>query len=465
MDNSIAVMRPDLIPEWSEKNAPLTPEQVPYGSNKLYWWEGVCGHEWEASAKARSHGEKCPICANARIIPGINDLASQHPSLAEEWSPKNTVPATEVGPGSHKKAIWKGKCNHEWSSEIRARVRGAGCPYCSHNAVLAGFNDLETLFPEVAKEWSPRNLPLKPSQVTAYANRKVWWRCEKGHEWHALISTRSYGSKCPYCSGIKLLEGFNDLATLHPHLAQEWSERNSPLTPRSVNEKSTRNVWWKCSACGNEYKAVIKSRVHGLICPVCAERAILPRYNDLITTDPHIAAEWNYEKNKRWSPDRISRHSQYPVWWKGSCGHEWKDKIANRTLEHAGCIYCEGAFRRNLPRLLVTLYAGRKKLKAEIKSDKIIGIPLDIFIPSLRLAFVFPCRGTTRELSELRVIQHLCSNAGIILVLIEAKDPSSICTEIKQGFARAHMYIDSDSDEDLAFVRKKFMQWQQRDKN
>lgn len=101
----------------------------------------------------------------------------------------------------------------------------------------------------------------------------------------------------------------------------------------------------------------------------------------------------------------------------------------------------------------------------EIKSDKVIGISLDIFIPSLRLAFVFPSRGTTRERSELGVIQHLCSNAGIILVLIESRDQLTICTEIKQGFARAHIYIDSDNDEDLALVKKRFMQWQQRDKN
>lgn len=230
MDNSIANMRPELVSEWSDKNAPLTPQEVPFGSNKLYWWKGACGHEWQTSAKARSHGEKCPICANARIIPGVNDLESLYPELAKEWSPENDTLPSKVGPGSHKKATWIGKCGHTWKSEIRARVRGAGCPYCSHNKVLPGFNDLESLFPEVAKEWSPRNLPLKPSLVTAYANRKVWWRCEKGHEWHTLISTRSYGSKCPYCSGIKLLKGFNDLATLHPHLVAEWAGQNGVLT-------------------------------------------------------------------------------------------------------------------------------------------------------------------------------------------------------------------------------------------
>ena len=460
MDNSIANMRPELVSEWSEKNAPLTPQEVPFGSNKLYWWKGACGHEWQTSAKARSHGEKCPICSNARIIPGVNDLESLYPELTKEWSPENEKLPSEVGPGSHKKAIWNGKCGHTWASEIRARVRGAGCPYCSHNLVLAGFNDLATLFPDVAKEWSPRNLPLKPSQVTAYANKKVWWRCEHGHEWYTLISTRSYGSKCPYCSGIQLLKGFNDLATLHPELVKEWSERNHPLAPSDINEKSTRNVWWKCGTCGNEYKAVVKSRVHGLQCPVCAERAVLKGYNDLATTDPDIAAEWHHEKNSR-TPENISRYSLYPVWWMGRCGHEWKDKVANRTIEGAGCIYCESVFRRALPGLLVMLYAGRKKLRVIFGDENAIGARLDAYIPELRLAFVFPDKGTNREQSELEVMRHICERQQIRLEQISYTDPLKLCTEIKQGFTKCHIYISSDNEKDIAFIRQRFMDKQQ----
>lgn len=30
MDNSISTMRPELIKEWSEKNLPLTPDEVSY---------------------------------------------------------------------------------------------------------------------------------------------------------------------------------------------------------------------------------------------------------------------------------------------------------------------------------------------------------------------------------------------------------------------------------------------------
>ena len=150
------------------------------------------------------------------------------------------------------------------------------------------------------------------------------------------------------------------------------------------------------------------------------------------------------------------------MWWKGRCGHEWKDKVANRTIEGAGCIYCEGAFQRNLARLIVTLYAGRLKQKVLIKSDKAIGVPLDVYLPELCLAFVIPYKGTARESAELNVIQHLCKIAGITLAVVGAKEPEQICNEIKRAFALVHTYINSDSEDDILFCRERFMKWQER---
>jgi hypothetical protein len=68
MSNSLASMHPELVPEWSERNLPLTPDKITYGSNRFVWWKGSCGHEWQASPKSRSTGEKCPICSGVRVI-------------------------------------------------------------------------------------------------------------------------------------------------------------------------------------------------------------------------------------------------------------------------------------------------------------------------------------------------------------------------------------------------------------
>ena len=116
MSNSLAAVHPELVAEWSEKNLPLTPDSITFDSNKKVWWKGTCGHEWQASVKARSNGEKCPICSGARVIAGINDLNTLKPKLASEWSEKNEIKPTEVSIGSHKKVIWKCKLGHEWTA-------------------------------------------------------------------------------------------------------------------------------------------------------------------------------------------------------------------------------------------------------------------------------------------------------------------------------------------------------------
>ena len=51
MSNSLAAVHPELIVEWSDRNLPLTPDSVTFGSNKKVWWKAwwkckTCGYEW-----------------------------------------------------------------------------------------------------------------------------------------------------------------------------------------------------------------------------------------------------------------------------------------------------------------------------------------------------------------------------------------------------------------------------------
>ena len=463
MSNSFASVHPELVCEWSEKNLPLTPDKITFGSNKIMWWKGSCGHEWQASVKSRSIGEKCPICSGARVVEGINDLQTLKPEIAAEWSVKNgDLKPTMVSVGSHKKVIWKGKCGHEWSATVKSRAtNGTGCPYCSHNKILVGFNDLASQRPEIAAEWSEKNYPLKPDMVTAFANRKVWWRCSKGHEWNTLISTRSGGSGCPYCSGQLLLKGFNDFATTHPQLAQEWSDRNLPLTPDMINEKSRRNVWWKCRECGYEWQSVVYARVKGTVCPVCADRAVMTGYNDLAMTDTHLLSEWDYEKNKDISPNKISRHSMQSVWWKCSLGHSWKAKISDRTIIGEKCTVCEKEYRSVFPGLAVAYYANQKGLKVQLGSDKLLGIPLETYIPSEKLAIEF-----TNGSEHMEVLKsHLCKQRNIKLVKLPFKTTETeteYADRVKAVFKSVHIFIYSDVEVDVSVIKRRFDEWRKR---
>ena len=45
----------------------------------------------------------------------------------------------------------------------------------------------------------------KAAQKIQYQNcdKKVWWKCSKGHEWQAAIGSRNRGSGCPECAREK----------------------------------------------------------------------------------------------------------------------------------------------------------------------------------------------------------------------------------------------------------------------
>lgn len=82
--------------------------------------------------------------------------------------------------------------------------RNTGCPYCTNRKVLPGFNDLKTVEPLVAAQWHPtKNAPREPDQVLPGSNKKVWWRCTDGHEWKAVVYSRTGAKKCgcPVCAG------------------------------------------------------------------------------------------------------------------------------------------------------------------------------------------------------------------------------------------------------------------------
>lgn len=118
-------------------------------------------------------------------------------------------------------------------------------------------------------EWHPtKNSQLSPDDVRPKSHKKVWWLCNKGHEWQSTVANRSLGRGCPYCAG-KAACNDNSLAVKYPDLIQEWhSSRNGELTPDKVMPRSDKNVWWVCRR-GHEYQAIIKNRTRGQGCPQC----------------------------------------------------------------------------------------------------------------------------------------------------------------------------------------------------
>lgn len=130
--------------------------------------------------------------------------------------------------------------------------------------------NLQSSHSDIIPEWHPtKNGKLTPSDVTKSSNKKVWWLCNKGHEWQDTVKNRYYFKKrCPYCHKFK--RGIIDLATYSPDIAAEWHPtKNRGLTPADVTRGSKKRVWWLCSK-GHEYYATPYYKCYDKgVCPYC----------------------------------------------------------------------------------------------------------------------------------------------------------------------------------------------------
>ena len=267
---------PKLIAEWNwEKNKELNidPTKVTVGSDKKVWWNCSKGHEWQAVVHSRNNGCGCPFCAGIMPIKGENDLKTINPTLANEWNyeKNNNLKPEDVLPNSHKKVWWKCRRGHEWQATVSKRNLRQNCPFCFGKVALKGCNDLASTNPELVFEWDSERNKVSIHEYRPMSNKKVWWVCDKGHSWEAVIAKRVNGEKCPICQGKKILAGFNDLSTTHPSLLSEWDyTKNTHVSPCEISKGSMLKVWWKCSR-NHSWQSAVYSRVSGIGCPFCAK--------------------------------------------------------------------------------------------------------------------------------------------------------------------------------------------------
>ena len=160
---------------------------------------------WEAKICNRTILKRgCPYDAGHKPIPGKTDLVTLYPKLASEWDYAlncDLLPE-QVSAKSARKVWWKCRnCGENWQATISSRATGRGCPYDSGRRPIPGKTDLATVYPELASEWDyERNNTLRPEHFTKCSGRKVWWKCNKGHEWQSTIANRNKGNGCPVCN-------------------------------------------------------------------------------------------------------------------------------------------------------------------------------------------------------------------------------------------------------------------------
>lgn len=285
--------RKDILEEFDTERNSMTPSDLSAHSSKKVRWRHYDAksdmiHPWVASVNSRTKpsGTGCPYCAGVKTLTGYNDLATTYPDLMPYWDFElNDIDPTKT-PHSHTvSTYWKcPECGHTWRSKAKdVAKKEHPCSKCCKRKKMAAAIEktgpLSVTNPDVAALWHPtKNGDLKPQDVAACDGTTVWW-CMKSNiigrwiEWQDPINYRVARSHNDTNQEvyIRLTAGINDLATTHPFLSEEWSEKNEqPASNAGVG--GCYSGWWKCSCCGNEWHLTAKARAAGSLCPNCESR-------------------------------------------------------------------------------------------------------------------------------------------------------------------------------------------------
>ena len=345
--NDLATTHPEVAAQWDDElNEGLTPNRVLAGSSKKVWWRCEENHTWQARVLSRVQRKSgCPYCSRRMVIPGENDLATCYPEIAALWDEElnDGLKPNQVLPGSNKRVWWKCEKGHTWQAMVKGRVQlKSGCPYCANRKEISEENSLATCYPEVAALWDEElNDGLKPNQVLPASNKKVWWKCEKGHSWQtAIFAVAKNGTRCPCCAGKKVSPGENDLATRYPDIAKRWDTEKNDIAPSQVMPASKKKYWWRCEQ-GHTWQAA----VHAMTllnsgCPYCSGRKVIPGKTDLATRFPNKAAWWAEDLNDGVPATEIAPTSRKMAWWRCEEGHCWEAQVFSVTSDKSDCPEC-----------------------------------------------------------------------------------------------------------------------------
>lgn len=207
---------------------------------------------------------------------------------------------------------------------------------------------LEDLNPKVASEWDyEANFPLNPALFSVSSDQKVAWVCPNGHHWDATIKNRTQRkSGCPSCyeterSAIARRGRARNTLSLpqsNPAYLAKFDKEKNGFPPTEIAAKSGLKVWWHCEN-GHSFLRTPCQMEKNDACPVC---------NSLSFAYPHVAEQWDIEKNIGKNPADYSSGSGERVWWRCHKGHSWQTAINQRTSAGYGCPKCYNERRGSL---------------------------------------------------------------------------------------------------------------------
>ena len=214
------------------------------------------------------------------------------------------------------------------------------------------------------------------------ALEKIYVRCGIcGNEWKTKPNSLLSGSGCPQCANS--YKG-TLLRKTHSEFKKELTTVNPNVQLLSEYRSRKQKVIVKCSCCEHEWTALPGDLLAGHGCPKCgyemqktAQRKTHNQFvEQLAVINPNIILLDQY----------VNSHTKVRFGCR-VCHYEW-DTVPNSVLLGHGCSQCA---KTSTSFLEQTIYQAFKLCLGDgtvmLRDRKTIGMELDIFIPSLNIAF------------------------------------------------------------------------------
>lgn len=363
---TLSETHPDLAKEWNySRNGDLTPDNVtPHDTREVYW---ICekGHEWPASIGYRVRtSAKCPKCASERKTSFPEQAIFYYLSEITTAKSRCKIDSYEIDillPNLKIGIEYDGLYYHSDPKAIeREERKNNGMAKNGYRLIRVKEADRDKLEGDV----------IYTKYKSDYSNLNFVMHClleliGKPNE----IKINIEKDKIDICDLFIQSEKADNILAKMPELAKEWDyEQNGKIRPEFVRITSSKKFWWKCSN-GHSWPATVYQRAAGSGCPYCYGKILIVGENDLLSQNPDLAKEWDYELNDNLKPDEITANNNKSVWWKCSkCGHRWPSPVGSRNNGGTGCPECakqkrtlsryktiikkKGSFADNFPELL-----------------------------------------------------------------------------------------------------------------
>ena len=361
---------PQLADEWdNNKNGELTPYNVTAHLHKRVNWVCHKGHHWPAYVNVRARlNIGCPYCKK--------EWGTSFPEQAIFFYLRKVTNAQN-------RYIFKGQeidiylGDKEWNTAIEYD----GVYY--HSTLKS--QNREKKKNQILADNGIRLIRIKEGDYNSVSDGIIYVKYENNHAYLKWVINEilKLCDKEEYIEQLDIdierdrnqvyalyiqSEKENSIVVRAPEVAKQWDyEKNGDIKPEYILSTSPKKFYWKCEK-GHSWFAQVNTRLKGHGCPYCARVKLASGENDLLSQNPGLAKEWDYERNGDLTPDRITVNNNKRVWWIcNTCGHHWQVGVAHRN-KGEGCPKCadklrtlskhkrivqeKGSFADNYPHLL-----------------------------------------------------------------------------------------------------------------